>query len=82
MSDHDATGTEPTPAAWVRGRLPGQRWFPTAEAYLTSEPSIVLVRRVSTIMVYLGGFPSQAVVVLADDSLAVAGHPAHAGIGR
>jgi hypothetical protein len=41
MSDHDATGTEPTPAAWVRGRLPGQRWFPTAGAYLTSEGQLV-----------------------------------------
>ena len=79
---HNEAGLPPTSTDRGRGGHPGQRRFPTTWAYLTSEPSIVLVRRVSTIMVYLGGFPSQAVVVLADDSLAVAGHPTHAGIGR
>ena len=41
MSDHNETGTWPTPADLRRGRLPGQRRVPTAGACLTSEGSLV-----------------------------------------
>ncbi len=41
MPDHNVTGTGPTSTDSGRGRRPGQRWFPTAGTYLTSEESLV-----------------------------------------
>ena len=41
MPDHNVTGTGPTLTDSGRGRRPGQRWFPTAGTYLTSEGSLV-----------------------------------------
>jgi hypothetical protein len=39
MSDHNAVRLLPTPGHAAGNKRPGQRQFPTAEAYLTSEGS-------------------------------------------